>query len=249
MSDASAHLPFLPQGPETLTPNSFFAFNTEDELMEAVWRLRRWSFGTGPAPDDALVWKPSVGTEIELIPYDTTGPIFNGEDTVAPTAAFADEDDILTAWRMTRVNSGTVVGSNSFNALLFWGPLGSYSEIAPEDGGLLDSELLITLSAGDILHYLGTQQNKEVAPGIFLENTASAILHFNGVPIALYFETNPDEPTDDWRGELFLDKDNLYFAWDINGTPTYDVGTGEQLANPLRLDSNGSPRAYFCQQA
>lgn len=243
-----AHLPFLSEDISALTPGSFMGGGTEDAFMASIWRLRRWN----------------LYGHLERVPHgdspvvefdDPTGPgyILNGESNFAglESDAFIDLDDILTQWRATRSYSAPEIGAAGID--MFWGPRGSYSL----EDGRLDSEILITATEGDTEFFLGTQQGREVGgpDGGVLDTASSVALHFTDCDgtttlITLWYPNNVEVPTiDDWTGDLYLKPGDLWWPWPIDGTDTWNIGTGAQEEDPLRLDTNGSPRAFLAQQA
>jgi hypothetical protein len=249
MPDRVAHFPFLPESLGALTSGSFLSGFTEDDLIAAVWRLRRWNL------NGSIDWVPVVGSPVNCFNVSDPGYINNGENN-APgfeTSPFSSIDDILEKWRETFSQSigtaGTVAG-----VTIQWGPRGSYDPAGdPGIGGVLDSELFFNFTNGDDNFYLGTQEGRNVGSET-LSNPANVEFTYidaggNETVVPLFFGDG-DVPgtTDDWDGAIVLRPGDLWWPWVINGDATYDTATGAQLEDPLRNDSNGHPFRRMCRQ-
>lgn len=268
MSDACAQFPFMPLS--TLTDGSFIGGLDEDGLMAIVWRLRRWKmFGTiifaegyVGAPNQTVFSEVDPGGYIYM-GDNPDGLQFGGLAGAPVTAPYSDVDDILTAWRLTVNSSPPAVGPPMIAGFtVSIGPLGTYDAFGnPDNGGMLDSEILVTVSNGDTQWYCGTQYNREVELGRFL--TRNAGLNFTYIDAAgnvshpqlyiddLFIAGAPGYyATGDFTGSLTFAPGNLWWPWTIAGTDTWNTLTGAQLRNPLREDpATGSPLAYLCTQA
>lgn len=256
MPDRLAHFPFPWEDLSALTPGSFLGgIATEDPLVAAVWRLRRWNlYGyieRLPTGDDPVV---------EL--NDPTGPgyIFNGENNFSGEESDpfdSSPDDIMEHWRKTRSYSGATVGGPA-GIDIFWGPRGNYaSDGNPAIAGVLDSEILFTASDGDTEFFLGTQEGRVVGgpDGGILDTPSSVDFQFTDcagttTTITLWYPHTSDTPAiEDWQGNLYLKPGDLWWPWPIDGDDTWDVATGEALQDPFRNDTNGHPFRVMCRQA
>lgn len=262
MSDALGHFPFLPESIGALTVGTFLSGNAEDDLIAAVWRLRRWNFYGD------LTWHPfdeggTGGPAINCFVVANPSYINMGESNLVgfETSAFSSLDDILEAWRQTRSVTDGVNGSTA-GVDIWFGPRGGYDTTGnPAVGGALDSELLFIFENGDDVYYLGTQEGRIINandPPNALNQAADIDFTYtdpggNETAVALFFDDQEISPgvlkTDNWTGSLILKPGDLWWPWTIAGTATYDTATGEQLRNPLRNDSSGFPLAYLAQQA
>ena len=246
MPDVFANYPFLNVAEGTLTFGSFLGATTEAGFMSHIWKLRRWALYGVVTLETAL----DVFEVLNLPTPDESGYIMNGENSYPgeETDEFSDVDDILTTWRRTRNYAAGVIideesGEKSATRDIWWGPIGTYGETS----GLLDSSFYVEkFPNGDESFQLASD------PFLFVDEPrlSDAFLTFDpdgdNVTVPLY-ET--DDPTYSFQGEFILIPGGLYWDWIINGEATYNTSTGAQIRDPLRLDANGSPRIYCCQQA
>lgn len=253
MADGYCNFPFMPSTP--IRVGSFMGGTPEDRYMEVIWRIASWQL-TGTAD---LIWDTGVGPAPVVMPSGGGMIVIPGSFVLAgvtSTSGFADEDDILNAWRLTSHNQTINTDIAGQIAQLDWGPESDHShdeivdEVLVEGGGLLSSALLFTASDGDVQGYLGTEEGAEVGGSYTLSEATGLTLKVkvNGTLIHesdLFMDDRTEYPDRAWTcaGDIVLQA----YSWRevlINGTPTWDTSDGSQLADPERNDTNGRPRGW-----
>lgn len=250
-ADALANYPFCST---SIQDGSFLGSTPEDRFMQVVWRIREWTLSatedlkytqdsSDPGFHVVVIIGGGAGVQIAMGSNDSIG----GE-----TDGYEDEEEILCFWRRTRklseiedpnLNISPQATLIEFEAEAEVEPDKVVDEVDVPGAGKLSSFIGFTAYTGDHFAYLTTDPATGPDSGLVIT------LKVGGETwdyITLYYEDNAEFPTELWEcaGEIVLEASE-FWPWVVDGDPTWDTATGEQLEDPLRLDTNGSPRAMF----
>ncbi len=241
----------FPVAPDTTRPGSFLGGTPGAIFTKCFYQVRTWQIRLTAS---LLCRHEALSTPVEVMPAGTAVVVDAGFHHLLVTGAYADENDIWQGFRPSANEEQN--GSDPLYAFMeFREPLFYTLDEPGMDGvGRFDSRVFFTDATEDVIEVLGTPEGETSPSSDILTIATSLVLEveLDGVVIrTVPLFRNVDGGADaEWSiaGRIIVEPIPTagFWPWPVNGSPTYDVDTGEELVagGHLLPDANGFPRAF-----